>query len=67
METPAAAAGEGLFLGSQAGRRGPLKGSEGRTVLPTDFEEEARKRQQQEAERGNKRERERERQVLEIL
>lgn len=38
METPEVAVGEGLFLGSQAGRRGPLKGSEGRTVLPTDFE-----------------------------
>lgn len=60
VETPAAAAGEGLFLGSQAGRQEPLQGSEGHTVLPTDLEEEARKRQQQEAERGNKREKERE-------
>jgi hypothetical protein len=35
-EAPAAVDGEGLFLGSQAGRQEPLLGSEGHTVLPTE-------------------------------
>jgi hypothetical protein len=42
VEIPEVADGKSLHLGSQAGRLEPLLGSEDRTVLPTDFEEERR-------------------------
>lgn len=42
VEAPAAVDGEGLFLGSRAGRQEPLLGFEGHTVLPT--KEGSRKR-----------------------
>lgn len=38
VETPEAADGKHLYLGSQAGRLEPPLGSEDHTVLPTDFE-----------------------------
>jgi hypothetical protein len=63
VETPEDADEDSLYLGSQAGRREPLLGSEDHTVPPTVFEKEGKKeernRQRSEAERGNTKEKER--------